>query len=292
LEQQFLDDMLDPKANLDPTTGLAKYNTSLDYFSFHYYNDFRNGTTSIPPSDSQWNAARQTTTLKAQTDLIRSKLAALGKPGTKLFVSDWGPSVDEGSDINYSHKGAAWAAAFLTEAVADHVAMGSYLIMEDAVGSNSGSPGQASLMHKDITNGVVTYYPKPAANVFKMFAMMTGTRRAVTLPTGSTNLGAFATSDANSAGVVIFNRRHAPDLFRRTGQFAVQRDGNRRALSGRRQYQQPASLSHAYRPPESPSATGRTAVQHRASCWREAHSATVHAGAGCDLLAGTRLKPQ
>lgn len=104
LEQQFLDDMLDPKANLDPTTGLAKYNTSLDYFSFHYYNDFRNGTTSIPPSDPQWNAARQTTTLKAQTDLIRSKLAALGKPGTKLFVSDWGPSVDEASDINYSHK--------------------------------------------------------------------------------------------------------------------------------------------------------------------------------------------
>jgi hypothetical protein len=39
--------------------------------------------------------------------------------------------------------------------------------------------GQASLLAKFIsTNGKVSYYPKPAANAFKMFAMMTGTRRA------------------------------------------------------------------------------------------------------------------
>jgi hypothetical protein len=205
LEEQFLDAMLDPTADVDPTTGVAKYNTSLDYFSFHYYNDFRNETTGIPPSDPQWNASRQTTTLKAQTDLVRNKLIALGHPETRLFLSEWGPTVDEGSDINWSHKGAAWAAAFLTEAVAAHVAMGSYLIMHDAVGYDPGRLGQASLMHKAITDGVAAYYPKPAANVFKMFAMMTGTRRAVTLPTASSNLGAFAASDANSAGVVIFN---------------------------------------------------------------------------------------
>src|SRR5262249_49723823 len=49
--------------------------------------------------------------------------------------------------------------------------------------------------------------PKPAANVFKMFAMMTGTRRPATLSTtaSSSNLGAFAASDANSASVVVFN---------------------------------------------------------------------------------------
>jgi hypothetical protein len=81
--------------------------------------------------------------------------------------------------------------------------MGSYLIIGDAVGSQlPGSAGQASLTHKD---GNGNYLPKAPANVFKMFAMMTGTRRAVTLPTASANLGAFAASDANSAGVVIFN---------------------------------------------------------------------------------------
>ncbi len=217
LEEHFLEEMLDPKADVDPKTGLAKYNTSLDYFSFHYYNDFRNGTPGIPPSDPQWNAARKTTTLKAQTDLVRSKLAKLGHPNTKLFVSEWGPSNDENTDINYSNKGAAWAAGFLTEAVADHIAMGAYLIMDDAVGSSPGMLGAASLMHKVITNGVATYYPKPAANVFKMFAMMTGTRRAVTVPSGMPNLGAFATSDANSAGIVIFNYNSSftdtPELF-------------------------------------------------------------------------------
>lgn len=86
------------------------------------------------------------------------------------------------------------------------IAMGSYLILHDAVGDQLGTVGQASLMNKYSST---TYFPKPAANVFKMFAMMTGTRRAVTVPTANPNLGAFAASDANAAGVVIFNYNSA-----------------------------------------------------------------------------------
>jgi len=56
-----------------------------------------------------------------------------------------------------------------------------------------------------VQNSVVTYYPKPPANVFQMFAMMTGTRRAVTLPTATPNLGAFAASDSRSASVLVYN---------------------------------------------------------------------------------------
>jgi hypothetical protein len=61
-------------------------------------------------------------------------------------------------------------------------------------------------MHKIVTSArCAIFYPKPVANVFRMFAMMTGKRNATTLPTSSANLGAFASSDASSAGVVIFN---------------------------------------------------------------------------------------
>jgi hypothetical protein len=209
LEEHFLEDMFDPTAEVDPTTHAAQFNSKLDYFSFHYYGDFRGGNAQQEP--------KYTTTLKYMTDRIRAKLAALGHPETKLFLSEWGPSIFEGTDINYSHKGAAWAAAFLTEAVADKIAMGSYLIMHDAVGLQPGNAGQASLMDKVITGKGAEYYPKPPANVFKMFAMMTGTRRAVTVPSGKPNLGAFAASDANSAGVVIFNYNSSftdtPELF-------------------------------------------------------------------------------
>jgi hypothetical protein len=209
LEEHFLDQLLDPNSEVDPNTNLARFNSSLDYFSFHYYGDFRGGWAPQEP--------RYTTTLKYVTDRIRSKLTALGHPETRLFLSEWGPTVDESTDINYSHKGAAWAAAFLTEAVADRIAMGSYLIMHDAVGFQPATIGQASLMDKIVTEAGAAYYPKPPANVFKMFAMMTGTRRPVTLPAASSNLGAFAASGAHSAGIIVFNYNSAftdtPETF-------------------------------------------------------------------------------
>lgn len=189
LDEQFLDTMFDRQ------TDSGRYNSALDYVSFHYYGDFRGG----------W--AGRTTTLNYITSRLRAKLAALGHPETRLFLSEWGPSTDQSSDINYSHKGAAWVAAFLVEAVADRIAIGSYLIMHDAVGHEPGDVGQASLMSKVVTGDSTNYYPKPPANVFKMFAMMTGTRRAVTTlaPAASASLGAFAANDATSAGIVIFN---------------------------------------------------------------------------------------
>ena len=93
--------------------------------------------------------------------------------------------------------------------MADGITAGSYLILSDAVGAAAdGDLGMQSMMHKlTDASGGVHYYPKPVANVFKMFNMMTGTRNAVTVsPTGSaSNLGAFVTSDANSASVLVHN---------------------------------------------------------------------------------------
>lgn len=186
LEERFLDHMF------DQNTAAGQYNIAkLDYFSFHYYGDFQNGF--LGP----------TTSLKYQTDRIRQKLAALGHPETKLFVSEWGPSNDYTTDINYSHKGAAWAAAFLIEAVKAKIALGSYLCYDDAVGAvSTGSLPEPCLTHK--LNGA--YLPKPPANVFKMFTMMTGTRRVVAGLSGDNpSLGAFAVSDGNSAGIIAFN---------------------------------------------------------------------------------------
>ena len=196
LEERFLDQILNPNTDIDPLTGVARFNAPLDRFSFHFYGDFQNG----------WDPnAASYTTLKYLTDTIGSKLTTLGHPGIPLFLSEWGPSADSTNDINYSHKGAAWAAAFLTEAVHDGISSGSFLMMHDGIGSQPGVLGMASLMYKSIaSDGSISYYPKPPANVFRMFAMMTGTRNPVALP-ADLGLGAFAASDATSAGIVVYN---------------------------------------------------------------------------------------
>lgn len=184
LGERFLDDLFDPQ------TEQGKYNSSIDLMSFHYYGEFRNG------------AYGPATALGYMTDRFRTKLSALGQSAVKLFISEWGPVADSNSTTNYSHVGAAWTAAFLNAALAEGVTMGAYLLVGDAIGEQStGYIGTASLMAK--IDGV--YHYKPPANVMKMFAMMTGTRRAVALPTDRPNLGAFAVSDADSAGLLVFN---------------------------------------------------------------------------------------
>jgi hypothetical protein len=144
------------------------------------------------------------------TGIIRNKLNNLGRRDMPLSLTEWGPySID--ATMNYAHTGAAWAAAFLPEAVADGISMGSYLILSDATGGAAeGNLLQQSLTHKPTdANNVVHYFPKPVTNVFKMFTIMTGVRNAVTVsPTnGSTtsNLNAFATSDGNSASILVYN---------------------------------------------------------------------------------------
>jgi len=208
LEEDFLDQILNPsQSNCSSTNPICngQFNSRLDRYAFHYY-----GNAAYP--QSAWPPAL---TLETITTTVQNKLQSLGRSDVTLFMSEWGPSTLENTDVNYSHKGAAWVASFLPEAVKAGVTMGSYLIMEDGYGyssaTNPGSsdPGQASLLGKVIaSDGTVSYYPKPAANVFKMFAMMTGTRRPVTVsPIGgsSSNLGAFATSDTGSAHILVYN---------------------------------------------------------------------------------------
>ncbi|MFB9263697.1 hypothetical protein ACFFWD_11010 [Bradyrhizobium erythrophlei] len=191
MEEVFLDQTLTPN---------TPFNAALDRFSFHYYGSLGYAKDPTAP----FSMFRQVVAT------VRSKY-----PGIKLFLSEWGPSETYSADVNYSHKGAAWAAAFLTEAVAQRISMGSYLMLEDGQGNPNTASflTQASLLHryKNSSDNSVHYYPKPAANVFKMFAMMTGTRRPVTLSTSgsSSNLGAFAVSDPDpakrTAGIVVFN---------------------------------------------------------------------------------------
>jgi hypothetical protein len=199
LEEIFLDQILPPA---------APFHTDLDAFSFHFYG----------LQDYTKNPAAKF----AYFDEVLTRVKAKA-PGLKLFVSEWGPSVGvsvtgQPSDVNYSHKGAAWAAAFLTEALKKGVSAGSFLLLEDGQGEADSFLAQASLMHKhkDPSSGAVSFYPKPATNVFKMFAMMTGRRCPVTLSASgsNSNIGAFATSDLTvspldpakkSAGVIVFN---------------------------------------------------------------------------------------
>lgn len=209
LEEDFLDQMLSASA-LNGT-----FNAPLDRFSFHYYGDFQNGFGWDPGTGPY-------TSLAGVTGIIRNKLNALGRPDMPLFLTEWGPyAVD--ATMNYSHTGAAWAAAFLPAAVASGVTAGSYLILSDATGTaGTGDLGQQSMMHKLTDSSGVHYYPKPVTNVFKMFNMMTGTRNAATVsPTGATsNLSAFATSDATSASVLIYN--YNSSVFNNSGSSMVE----------------------------------------------------------------------
>jgi hypothetical protein len=205
MEEVFLEQILNPATTLNSGTDKARFNSSLDRFSFHYY-----GTS---------DGAAPFSMLRQLVATAKQKLDDLGKSNVKLFVSEWGPAVLELNspvDINYSHKGAAWAAAFLVEAVALKISMGSFLILDDYVTDPNIPPmlNQPSLLHKRVDyDGTVHYYPKPATNVFKMFARMKGERRPVTLSTTATssNLGAFATSDpqGTSADIVVYNYNHA-----------------------------------------------------------------------------------
>ena len=203
MEEQFLDQTFNPLA----VHYGAQFNARLDRFSFHYYGS-TDGTAGFAAFDNI-------------VDTINAKLQALKQndatmPDVKLFISEWGPTIDEGTDINISHKGAAWAAAFLSEAVRKKIALGSYLIISDGQGAGASLFGQASLLHKQ-DNGQdanghdlpPTYYPKPVANLFTMYNKMSGLRRQASLSPGGSgsHLNTFATWDAGSstANIMIYN---------------------------------------------------------------------------------------
>jgi hypothetical protein len=168
----------------------------LDALTPHSYGDVLNGWANVPGSN-----------LRALLQRMRQALVAQGRGNAMMLVTEYGPS--EGSDavfgrINYSHEGAAWAAVFLQEALAGTANGGSYLIVRDNFGANTtGAAPVASLTHID--SGVD--YPKPAYNTFRMFTMLPGTRKAVTLSSLQPDIRALASAGSSSAALLVSNYR-------------------------------------------------------------------------------------
>jgi hypothetical protein len=166
----------------------------LDMLTHHFYGDVLNGWQNVPGSN-----------LRAQLRRMRQALSAQGRGNTAIYISEYGPS--EGSDavfgrINYSHESAAWAATFVQEALAGTATGGSYLIVRDNFGPNpTGSPPVASFNH--IRDGVD--YPKAGYNAFRMYTMLPGTRKAVTLSALQPDVRGFASADGVSAGLIAYN---------------------------------------------------------------------------------------
>ena len=206
LEEQFIDQTFNPSAS--PYNG--KFNAHLDRFSFHYYGSAealriagadKLCTTDVP---EPFNLFEQMVTA------YKTKLSAVNMSNVPLFLSEWGATACDGGEVNYSHKGAAWVAAFLPEALAQGVTMGSFLTVEDRL--VYGGPGAtsllggASLWHTYGSGTSYTFLPKAPTNVFKMYTLMSGLRNQVTVtPTAGSHLNAFVTSDQSSTSVMVYN---------------------------------------------------------------------------------------
>lgn len=179
LEEQFIDQTFNPYA----LPYGAKFNMPLDRFSFHYY-----GSIEALRSTTVEHACNDVTQpfalFEQMTNAYKAKLNAFNINNVPLFLSEWGPSSCPGSDVNFSHKGAAWVAAFLPEALAQGVTMGSFLSVEDRLvfGGPAATSllGVASLLHTYGDASSYTFLPKPPTNVFKMYSLMSGLRNQVT----------------------------------------------------------------------------------------------------------------
>lgn len=206
LEEQFIDQTFNPYA----LPYGAKFNMPLDRFSFHYYGSIEalRSTTVEHACD---DVTQPFALFEQMTNAYKAKLNAFNINNVPLFLSEWGPSSCPSSDVNFSHKGAAWVAAFLPEALAQGVTMGSFLTIEDRLvyGGPAATSliGGASLLHTYGDASSYTFLPKPPMNVFKMYSLMSGLRNQVTVtPAGSSShLNAFVTSDQNSTSVMVYN---------------------------------------------------------------------------------------
>jgi IPT/TIG domain/Putative Ig domain/Glycosyl hydrolase catalytic core len=145
---------------------------------------------------------------------IRNTLVASGNPQAEIWVTEWGPS-DLGDDyfgsINSSHQGAAWSIQFLLQALKGTVTGGSFLEVRDNRGTDT--RGVTAEMHSASWHHVLNSveYPKPATNAFSMVDRMKGTRRSTTVGTAKSNLRALASSDANSASLILANYNYLFD---------------------------------------------------------------------------------
>lgn len=203
LEEQFIEQVFNPNA----LPYGAKFNMPLDRFSFHYYGSAETLLTHTVQQACD-DVTQPFALFELMTNAYKTKLAAFNMQNVPLFLSEWGPSSCTNGDVNYSHKGAAWVAAFLPEALAQGVTMGSFLTVEDRlVYGGASALSTASLMHTYGNAPPFAFLPKPHTNVFEMYTLMSGLRNQITLTPGgsSSHLNAFVTSDQNSTNVMVYN---------------------------------------------------------------------------------------
>jgi len=173
----------------------AAQGTRLDVVSLHQYG---------------WDI----TNLAKYAQSIRKTLIASGKPQTEIWVTEWGASSAGDSyfgAINASHQGAAWAIAFLLQALKGTVTGGSFLEVRDNQGLDTAGVNadmyEASWNH--VENSVE--YPKAIANAFSMVGRMSGRRKSAAVIASQPNLYAFASSDASSASLIVANYNYLFD---------------------------------------------------------------------------------
>jgi hypothetical protein len=145
---------------------------------------------------------------------IRSTLIAAGKPQTEIWVTEWGASSAYDSHfgaINASNQGAAWAIAFLLQALAGTVTGGSFLQVRDNYGHDTA--GVKASIYEATWDHVQhsVEYPKAIANAFSMVGRMNGTRKSAAVSAAQPNLYAFASSDASSASLIVANYNYLFD---------------------------------------------------------------------------------
>lgn len=186
------------------------FHANLDRFSFHYYGSIEALRIVAPQYLCTTDIADPFNLFEQMVTAYKTKLDAANKSNVPLFLSEWGPTACDSGDVNISHKGAAWTAAFLPKALAQGVTMGSFLTVEDRLvygGPTATSlTGVASLWHTHGAGSSYTFLPKPPTNVFKMYGLMSGLRNQVTVtPTSGSHLDAFVTSDPFSTSVMVYN---------------------------------------------------------------------------------------
>lgn len=202
LEEQFIEQTFNAS---------GPFHANLDRFSFHYYGSIEALRTGSTAQICNTDVTDPFNLFEQMITAYKTKLSAANMSNVPLFLSEWGATACDSGDVNISHKGAAWVAAFLPEALAQGVTMGSFLTIEDRLvyGGPAATSliGGASLLHTYGDASSYTFLPKPPMNVFKMYSLMSGLRNQVTVaPAGSSShLNAFVTSDQNSTSVMVYN---------------------------------------------------------------------------------------
>ena len=158
--------------------------------------------------------SREVNDLAKYAQSIRSTLIASGNPNAEIYVSEWGPSdLDDNyfGAINGTHQGAAWGINFLLQALKGTVTGGSFLLVRDNQGADTAGAQsnmyEASWTH--VQNSVE--YPKAIMNAFSMVDRMAGPRNVVAVNDAKPDLKALASSDLDSASVIVANYNYLFD---------------------------------------------------------------------------------